>query len=351
MSQSCDTSAITTEHAFFTVRRRQHRTEGRISTMNRSVLSIVAVGAVVTACAGGTREAGEDDPATTTADAQATTSAASTTAPTTAGSTSVQTTEAPPSTASAAGGGTIECLTGTWTLSAITGGQLDTRGFELDGAVAGVTLGIAPDTWELTASDATVGVSVGGTNALEVTLDGTASGTLVSTDDQVGLRLVETDGDASASVPGGEDLTFDYVIAGLVPTGQASFTCDPTMAVLTSGPTELTLTRDAPVVSDTTVPATAPSDAATIVIDTSAIPVVRDCDFRPVEIIAASTNVTLTGDCPMVTVSGIGNVVDIERVDALIVTGTGNEIQWGSGITGAAPQVIDNEMGNEITHG
>jgi hypothetical protein len=296
--------------------------------MFRSSLALVGgVVVLMAGCGAGTRDASDKTTGAATTTPRIVTSSASTSG----------TSTPPPVTTAVSGTGDLECLEGPWTLSAITGGHLDTRGFELAGVVRGVTVTFTPGTWKLFANDGHVGGDVAGANAFEVTFDGTAIGPVVSSGESIDLELQQARGDASASVPGGDELTFDYVIGGLIPAGPVTFTCGSTRADLTSGPSTLTLTRD--------------RSPAPKVIDTSAIPVVEDCAGHPVTVIAAATDITLTGDCPTVTVRGTGNVVDVERVDSLIVTGTGNEITWESGITRPAPQVTAPGLANTIRHG
>ena len=61
--------------------------------------------------------------------------------------------------------------------------------------------------------------------------------------------------------------------------------------------------------------------------------------------------VTLTGDCPKVTVTGGGNTVSVDRVGEIIVSGADNDVTWGAALDGTTPAITDTSVGNSIVQG
>lgn len=68
-----------------------------------------------------------------------------------------------------------------------------------------------------------------------------------------------------------------------------------------------------------------------------------------VEINGASNNVTLTGECKSVTVSGSSNTVKVEATRAIIVEGTSNSVTWKRTIGKAKPKVSRTGVGNKVS--
>ncbi|RKH58048.1 DUF3060 domain-containing protein [Corallococcus llansteffanensis] len=68
-----------------------------------------------------------------------------------------------------------------------------------------------------------------------------------------------------------------------------------------------------------------------------------------VEITGASNNVTLTGECKSVTVSGSNNTVKVEATRAISVTGMANTVTWKRGHGKSKPKISRTGMNNKIT--
>lgn len=65
------------------------------------------------------------------------------------------------------------------------------------------------------------------------------------------------------------------------------------------------------------------------------------CSGREVEVEEAATasKYTLTGECKKVTVDGVSNEVEVEKVGEIVVKGTSNKVVYGEGIGGKAPKI------------
>jgi hypothetical protein len=67
-----------------------------------------------------------------------------------------------------------------------------------------------------------------------------------------------------------------------------------------------------------------------------------------VQIVGQRNTLTVTGDCRKVDVSGANNIISIEAVGSIEVTGTDNDITWQRAIGGNAPRVSTTGAGNKI---
>jgi hypothetical protein len=76
-----------------------------------------------------------------------------------------------------------------------------------------------------------------------------------------------------------------------------------------------------------------------------------NCQGQSVSIKGASSSFTLVGECPLVSVTGANNKVQIEHAGTITVTGTSNEIVWSQGINGERPRVSDTGTGNTVRQG
>lgn len=65
------------------------------------------------------------------------------------------------------------------------------------------------------------------------------------------------------------------------------------------------------------------------------------CGGREVEIVSDATanSYTLTGECNKLTVDGVSNTVNVEKVGEITVTGTSNKVVYGEGINGKNPKI------------
>lgn len=68
-----------------------------------------------------------------------------------------------------------------------------------------------------------------------------------------------------------------------------------------------------------------------------------------VQIVGQRNTLTVTGECRKVDISGAKNIVSIEAVGSIEVTGTDNEITWQRATNGDNPRVSTNGAGNTIT--
>ncbi|QSQ24628.1 DUF3060 domain-containing protein [Pyxidicoccus parkwayensis] len=68
-----------------------------------------------------------------------------------------------------------------------------------------------------------------------------------------------------------------------------------------------------------------------------------------VEITGASNDVTLTGECKSVEVSGSGNKVKVEATSSIEVAGTNNNVTWKRGHGKSKPKISRTGVGNKVT--
>jgi hypothetical protein len=65
------------------------------------------------------------------------------------------------------------------------------------------------------------------------------------------------------------------------------------------------------------------------------------CNGREVEIEESTTanNYIFTGECKKLTVDGVSNTVNVEKVGEIVVKGTSNKVIYGEGISGKKPKI------------
>jgi hypothetical protein len=68
-----------------------------------------------------------------------------------------------------------------------------------------------------------------------------------------------------------------------------------------------------------------------------------------VDVSGSGNEVTLTGECKSVTVSGADNKVKVEAVAAIEVTGSGNEVTWKRAVGAKKPKVSRTGVNNKVT--
>lgn len=68
-----------------------------------------------------------------------------------------------------------------------------------------------------------------------------------------------------------------------------------------------------------------------------------------VEINGSDNQVTLTGDCKSINVSGANNKVKAEGVATIDVSGSGNEVTWKRAVGGKKPKVSRTGVNNKVT--
>ena len=60
--------------------------------------------------------------------------------------------------------------------------------------------------------------------------------------------------------------------------------------------------------------------------------------------------VTIKGSCHALTISGDSNKVSVAEVASIALSGTGNEVSWGSADGGEKPQITDLGKHNQVSH-
>lgn len=85
-------------------------------------------------------------------------------------------------------------------------------------------------------------------------------------------------------------------------------------------------------------------------IDIKGVSVTRtiDCAGGNVVITGTSHNLTLTGRCPRVTLSGTASVVHIESLGRLSVSGMNHRVEWEKGLDGSDPRVQNSGINNQV---
>lgn len=65
------------------------------------------------------------------------------------------------------------------------------------------------------------------------------------------------------------------------------------------------------------------------------------CGGREVEIVSEATanSYTLTGECKKLTVDGVSNTVNVEKVGEISVVGISNKVIYGEGLNGKKPKI------------
>jgi outer membrane lipopolysaccharide assembly protein LptE/RlpB len=65
------------------------------------------------------------------------------------------------------------------------------------------------------------------------------------------------------------------------------------------------------------------------------------CQGREVEVVETATanTYTLTGECKKLTVDGVSNTINVDKVGEVVVTGVSNKIVYGEGIGGKKPKI------------
>jgi hypothetical protein len=76
-----------------------------------------------------------------------------------------------------------------------------------------------------------------------------------------------------------------------------------------------------------------------------------ECRGQSVELEGTSNSFTLLGECPSVEVSGTGNVVKIEQVGRIEVTGVSNKVIWTRSLRGSRPKIEKTGLENSVQQG
>ena len=74
-----------------------------------------------------------------------------------------------------------------------------------------------------------------------------------------------------------------------------------------------------------------------------------DCGGQEASIVGSQNEITLTGECPAVTVKGSQNTISIEAVGTIRVVGTMNKVTWQRSTIAKGPKVTRSGLDNVIT--
>lgn len=74
------------------------------------------------------------------------------------------------------------------------------------------------------------------------------------------------------------------------------------------------------------------------------------CNGREVEVVEDSTanTYTLTGECKKLTVDGVSNKVNVEKVGEISVTGTSNKVTYVEGLGGKKPKITKSGISTAV---
>jgi hypothetical protein len=263
------------------------------------------------------------------------------------------------------------CPVGRWQLSGIEPSEgVGVSGGELSFSGGGsMVLELADDgTWTVNddgsdpvdATLAVAGAEASGTARIEGSAEGRYAG------GEGGVYAFEddrSDGTVELNAPGFSDtLGMDDVLAAIVPTGQATVTCDGNTLTIdgTNGRWEFAYIGG----DSSSEGAASPSEQSTEIREITAGGT-HDCAGGSVRILGvAGLTVDLTGACAAVYIDSAGNEVDIESAGSLIVTGAANtvdiqevdEIQVAGAMSqvtwhGDEPQISNTGFGATVQEG
>lgn len=74
-----------------------------------------------------------------------------------------------------------------------------------------------------------------------------------------------------------------------------------------------------------------------------------DCAGKRVEVRGVRNSISLTGDCPILQVSGNENAITISSVASIVITGNTNVVSWTHGLGGQDPTISDTGTMNVIS--
>ena len=82
-------------------------------------------------------------------------------------------------------------------------------------------------------------------------------------------------------------------------------------------------------------------DGAKLVLSGTGESATYPCHGREIEVeeSATASRYTLTGECKKLTVDGVSNVIDVEKVGEIAVSGTSNKVVYGEGLNGKKPKI------------
>jgi hypothetical protein len=232
-----------------------------------------------------------------------------------------------------------DCPLGTYRLTAITskrGVSTPIGDLKVTAGGGGITMTFGADgTWRLSASGSQpLTLETGGISA-QGTASGEVRGRYVRIGDSLGFQQQASSGEVTVRYQGSSrSVPMDEFATALAPSGVTTATCTGADLTLTSETVDLTLVR-----TGSSGSAGSSGSSGVLTITGTARPRDEECQGRKVVVESTATPVRLRGDCPSVEIRGRSNTVDIDRVDEIVITGSGNTVTWSSGLTRAEPAV------------
>jgi hypothetical protein len=92
------------------------------------------------------------------------------------------------------------------------------------------------------------------------------------------------------------------------------------------------------------------SDGSKIVIDGTSESNTFPCADGEVEITkdATANVITLTGECKMLTVDGVSNTINVEKVGEIVLKGVSNKVTYGAGLDGKKPRIKNSGVSTTV---
>lgn len=244
----------------------------------------------------------------------------------------------PADTATPGGTATGDCHVGTFQLTAITSKRgVSTAAGDLKVTSAAFVMTIGADgSWRLAADGRQPLTVQAGGISVQGTAQGEVRGRYARSGDKLGFQQEDASGDVTVQAGGSSHtVSMDDFAQALAPSGVTTVTCGATELRLSSETVELTLTRT----GGSPGSQGGPAASGVLTITGKAVPVDEDCRGRKVVVESNGSPIRLRGDCPTVEVRGKFNPIEIDRVDEIILTGSGNTVTWASGLTRSEPTV------------
>ena len=82
-------------------------------------------------------------------------------------------------------------------------------------------------------------------------------------------------------------------------------------------------------------------DGAKLVLSGTGESATYPCNGREIEVeeSATASRYTLTGECKKLVVDGVSNVINVEKVGEIVVSGTSNKVVYSEGLNGKKPKI------------
>jgi len=76
-----------------------------------------------------------------------------------------------------------------------------------------------------------------------------------------------------------------------------------------------------------------------------------ECRGRSFTVNGGSNTFTLLGECPAVSINGMGNTIKVETVGSIEIDGMSNTVIWGSALSGSKPRIQTDGIQNSVRKG